>query len=146
MEPLSIEKALQGHPVRLRNGEKAYIRFKEDEFPVNQKLIGYRTPNSADYVIVGWNEEGTSHASGNLDIVGMWKAAPLVFLYWGEIARVFNYIAKDRDGEWYAYVGKPSKLDGRYHMGAACASLRALSSKIFPDCDWNESLMERPRH
>ena len=145
MEPLNIEKALKGHPVRLRNGEKAYIRYREVEFPVNRTLVGYRKPNSTEYVLLNWTKNGENTSSENLDIVGMWKSAPLVFLYWGEIKRVFNYIAKDQDGEWFAYVDKPTKRDGDYYTGTSCASLDALSNKVFPDCDWTESLMERPR-
>lgn len=147
MEPLNIEKALQGHPVRLRNGEKAYIRHFEVVLPITRKLIGYRKPNSVDYVIVSWDKDGTNMSSGNLDIVGMWKSAPLVFLYWGEISRKFNYIAKDQDGEWYAYSEKPVQLDDHFDSikGTDRTSLRALSTKVFPDCDWNESLMSRPR-
>lgn len=145
MEPLSIEKALQGHPVRLRNGEKAYIRYREDELHDEMELVGYRELSSGAYVLIRWNKNGENTSSENLDIVGMWKAASLVFLFWGVINRKFNYIAKDKDGEWYAYVDKPTKLEGHYYMGASCASLRALSAKLMPDCDWNESLMERPR-
>lgn len=147
MEPLNIEKALQGHPVRLRNGEKAYIRYKEDEFPVNRKLLGYWKPNSAEYLNISWFENGDNSSSGNLDIVGMWKSAPLVFLYWGEISTWFNYIAKDQDGQWWAYSEKPEKLGNHYDSikGTDRTSLRALSTEIFPDCEWNESLMERPR-
>lgn len=146
MEALNIELALKGHPVRLRNGEKAYIRHLETVLPVTRKLIGYRKPNSADYVLVSWTKEGENTQSGNLDIVGMWKAAPLVFLYWGEINREFNYIAKDRDGEWWAYAEKPKMDDISYDSrgGTDSVSLRSLSNKIFPDCDWYESLMERP--
>ena len=147
MEPLNIEKALQGHPVRLRNGEKAYIRYREVEFPVNRTLVGYRKLNSTEYVLLNWTKNGDHTSSENLDIVGMWKSAPLVFLYWGEINREFNYIAKDRDGEWWAYAEKPKMEDIIYDSrgGTDSVSLRALSDKIFPDCDWNESLMERPR-
>ena len=146
MEPLNIEKALQGHPVRLRNGEKAYIRHFEVVLPITRKLIGYRNPNGVEYVIVGWNKDGENLTSGNLDIVGMWKSAPLVFLYWGEISRWFNYIAKDQDGQWWAYSEKPEQLGNHYDSikGTDRTSLRALSTEIFPDCDWHESLMERP--
>ena len=147
MEPLNIEKALQGRPVRLRNGEKAYIRYKEDEFPVTRKLIGYRKPNSAEYLNISWTKDGENTSSGNLDIVGMWKSAPPVFLYWGEINSVFNYIAKDRSGYWWAYAKKPTQDDIGYDTtkGTESISLWALSDKIFPDCEWNESLMVRPR-
>ena len=147
MEPLDIEKALHGHPVRLRNGEKAYIRHKEVELRNCMELVGYRELNSGAYVLARWIKDGESTLSEDLDIVGMWKAAPLVFLYWGEIKRVFNYIAKDKDGEWWAYAEKPTKRSSIYDSsnGTDRTPLRALSTEVFPDCDWNESLMERPR-
>lgn len=148
MESLDLEKALQGHPVRLRNGEKAYIRHQEVEFPVYKELFGFREPNSGIYVPVSWNNHGKNTDTENLDIVGMWKSAPLVFLYWGEIKRVYNYIAKDKDGEWWAYANKPTRIDHEYYYDindGECTSLRALSNKIFTDCDWKDSLMERPR-
>lgn len=147
MEPLDIEKALHGRPVRLRNGEKAYIRYREVELRNCMELVGYRELNSGAYVLARWIKDGESALSEDLDIVGMWKAAPLVFLYWGEINREFNYIAKDRDGEWWAYAEKPKMDDISYdsRRGTDSVSLRALSAKVFPDCDWNESLMSRPR-
>ena len=147
MEPLNIEKALQGHPVRLRNGEKAYIRYREVELYVVRALLGYREPNSGVYVQVSWTKQGKNTASENLDIVGMGKAAPLVFLHWEKISRRFNYIAKDKDEMWWAYAEKPIQLGTHYDSikGTDSVSLRAFSNKIFPDCDWNESLMERPQ-
>lgn len=146
MELLDIEKALQGHPVRLRNGEKAYVRHQEVEFPVGRALFGYRESNSGVYIHVSWTKQGKNTASENLDIVGMWKYAPLVFLYWGEIKRVYNYIAKDKDGEWWAYANKPTLKDAYDHNGCEdTTSLKALSNKIFPDCDWKNSVIERPR-
>lgn len=128
----------------MRNGEKAYIRFGEAELHDEIELVGYRRLCSGAYALIRWNKDGENTSSENLDIVGMWKSAPLVFHYWGEISRAFNYIAKDKDGEWWAYAEKPIKLDNRYYSDSG-VSLRAMSNKKFPDCDWTESLMERPR-
>lgn len=61
-ETFDLEKALAGHPVRLRNGEKAYIRFREAELHDEIELGGYRRLCSGAYVLIRWNKDGeTNH-------------------------------------------------------------------------------------
>lgn len=44
MKPFNLEEALEGKPVRLRSGEKAYVKFQLKNCYSNPSdLIGYTT-------------------------------------------------------------------------------------------------------
>src|SRR5690625_5370083 len=75
-----LEKALQGHPVVLRNGKKAYVRHYEKELDALFPLIGYIVNDRGKVEdVCSWkdNEPNVKGAYANLedgtDIVGMWQ-------------------------------------------------------------------------
>lgn len=80
LAPFNLEKALAGEPVRLRNGQKAYIlkQLQEGQGPGqgSYPLIGYSVDsNDCFYEYMSWTLEGkfsTSLRYGE-DIVGMYK-------------------------------------------------------------------------
>lgn len=71
MEEFNGEKALKGAPVRLRNGQKAYIE-KYDEGPVFV-YSGY--VDDENETITTWTKEGTEYCfvESQRDIISMWQ-------------------------------------------------------------------------
>lgn len=144
LRPFDLEKALNGEPVVLRSGEKAYVRHFETELKTNYPLIGYAG------LVVGWTGEGCFLRGRDsiLDIVGMWSE-PLIFEHWDLLHPELKWIAKDLDGSWYAYPEKPERFQIGWsgEWGSKGSSpLDALAYHLFPECDWKESLIERPEN
>ena len=147
MSNFDLKKALKGEPVVLRNGTKAYIRHCETRFAVSRPLIGYRLSRGT-VVFIQWTECGLyswSKGESEHDIVGMW-VEPLVFEHWDLLHEDIKYLVKDDNERWYAHSGKPSKDEEERNAPRydGCYSVAALNPTIFPDCDWENSLIERP--
>lgn len=78
-EPFNLEKALQGEPVMLRNGLKAYIKYTApSEYTGEYPLKGYIIdPDSSEGITSeSWTlagKEFTLEVEYDGDIIGMWK-------------------------------------------------------------------------
>lgn len=78
-EPFNLEKALQGEPVMLRNGLKAYIKYTApSEYTGEYPLKGYIIdPDSSEGITSeSWTLAGKEFTLGveyDGDIIGMWK-------------------------------------------------------------------------
>lgn len=89
-EPFNLEKALQGHPVKLRNGQKAYVLHDEENTYARiaqsekAKYVDERClrgvviedPDEKNLLSISWTKEGRYHYhidNGTNDIVGMWR-------------------------------------------------------------------------
>lgn len=78
-EPFNLEKALQGEPVMLRNGLKAYIKYTApSEYTGEYPLKGYIIdPDSSEGITSeSWTLAGKEFTFGveyDGDIIGMWK-------------------------------------------------------------------------
>lgn len=73
LKPFNLQKALSGKAVKLRNGEKAYVRHYESELPVSdsQELFGYRANGKR----ITWGLKGNffpDSSESSLDIMGMY--------------------------------------------------------------------------
>ena len=149
-KPFDLERALKGEPVVLRDGTKAYIRHRETQIKTNYPLIGYIADGKTEGNIMSWTEDGRCfwYQEDSLsNIAGMW-VEPLVFEHWDLLNKDIKYLAKDSNGRWYGYRGKPSKeIDYWFdYSSAKYYSLEALESSLFPECDWESSLIERPEN
>ena len=149
MRPNWLDEALAGHPVALRNGCLGYVRHYETSLQMNKPLLG---------VIIGkgkvhpaaWSISGEYSASQphNSDILGL-HVESLEFLGWDVLNEFTRYIAKDADGYWYGYTSRPTiPDDARWWVvdtaGEDSCSLAGLKKELFPECDWKQSLIERP--
>lgn len=78
-EPFNLERALQGEPVKLRNGHKAFVKFQvpAEYSDVNYPLIGYQIYNDNSIGHRHWTITGSCNmendSQANFDIVGMWS-------------------------------------------------------------------------
>lgn len=147
-EKFDVERALAGEAVILRNGSKAYVRYKEEEFEMGLPLIGVDLGRER---WTTWRFNGSLYANGrdyDYDIVGMWPKEPLTVpdSFWDMLHPHYNVIAKDGSGSWYAYNKKPNKLDTVWDYGGVdFINLAAvICCSFFPDCDWEDSLILRP--
>lgn len=147
-EKFDVERALSGEPVILRNGSKAYVRYREEEVGVGLPLVGVELGRERWET---WTLSGSVYSKGhtyNYDIVGMWPKEPLTMpdSFWDIVRADITAIAKDRNGSWFGYINcKPrTNTSGWIISTGECASLTAFPRMLFPDCDWEDSLIMRP--
>ena len=148
MIKFDLEKALAGEPVVLRNGLKAYVRHHETQVKTKLPLIGYVDHGGTVGEVVSWTVDGRyywSHEDSVYNIEGMW-IEPLEFDYWHLLNKEIKHLAQDSDGRWFGYkikpfIGKFKRWEVADHV---CYPLSSLNPSLFPDCDWEHSLIERP--
>lgn len=78
-EPFNLDNALQGEPVKLRDGSKAYVKYimpseHEERYPVNGYFFDPGEPTNV--ASEQWTEEGKAYIpepNHDLDIISMWK-------------------------------------------------------------------------
>lgn len=78
-EPFNLEKALQGEPVKLRDGSKAYVKYimpseHGELYPVHGYFFDPDEPTNVE--IEQWTEEGKAYIpdpNSDSDIISMWK-------------------------------------------------------------------------
>lgn len=151
MIKFDLQKALKGEPVVLRDGTKAFVRYRETQVKTNYPLIGYVADGKTEGNIMSWTEDGRVFWDREGmwgDIVGMWSK-PIVFEHWGLLLEDIKYIAKDDNGRWFGYVRKPSKDEWGWGITLPYTDyylLAGLDRSLFPDCDWENSLLERPEN
>lgn len=79
LKPFDLESALNGEPVMLRDGSKAYVRHHETELrvPVGEELTGYVEGIGT----WAWREDGASRfddCESEYDIIGMWPKTRII--------------------------------------------------------------------
>lgn len=69
------------------------------------------------------------------------------YINWAHVAPTFNFLARDNTGDAYLYQTKPNIVYsfGNYVSSDLYVRADAIVSYAPGDCDWNESLIERPR-
>jgi hypothetical protein len=81
MKEFNLDAALNGEPVMLRNGKKAFVVYDLRNYPALMGKLGKKPLNGivfnkdgdeCKYIDVEWNEAG-SNASVQFDIIGMWE-------------------------------------------------------------------------
>lgn len=109
MKKFDLKAALNGEPVILRNGKKAYIGYKtpdnyvsdngkEIKFPLHGYII--KAYNIIEVPYMFWNINGRAHKDGidnASDIVGMWEEPKISI---EDLPKPF----KPKDGESYFYI------------------------------------------
>lgn len=109
MKEFNLDAALNGEPVMLRNGKKAYIGHKtpdnyvsdngkEIEFPLHGYII--KAYNIIEVPHMFWNINGRAYKDGvdnASDIVGMWEEPKIRI---EDLPKPF----KPKDGEPYFYI------------------------------------------
>ena len=110
MKNFDLKAALNGEPVMLRNGKKAFVVYDLRNYPALMGKLGKKPLNGivfnkdgdeCKYIDVEWNEAG-SNASVQFDIIAMWEEPKIsiedlpnpfkpkdgelfYYIYWGEI-------------------------------------------------------------
>lgn len=149
--PFDLKKALDGEPVVLRNRQKAYVRYRETEHAAGCFLVGHEMKGGRGDTLT-WTECGhlyTDKEESGYDIMGMW-AELLVFKHWNLLREEAKYLAKDEKGFWYSYTEKPELFVSEWTglgqwRGSGSLNLEGINPKLFPECDWKDSLIERPK-
>ena len=112
MKPFNLEEALAGKPVKLRGGQKAYIKYVlGDEYNTNYPLRGFveyekltdGKINTGEHI---WTLDGnfSTFEESEIDIVGMWEEPkPKRFINGIEVPEPIS-LDNLRDGMRYWYV------------------------------------------
>lgn len=108
MEPFDLEKALAGEPVKLNNGNKAYIIGKvKEEYEPKYCLLGYRINKNTSIKPETWDVTGYAGIPyQELSIAGMWeepKPKPKRFINGIEVPEPVTEETWE-NGEVYYYV------------------------------------------
>src|SRR5690625_851916 len=106
----NLEAALGGEPVRLRRGEKAYVRHHEEERYTTLRLFGYTySPYMRRYIPLVWTADGKSRqdrVEHGDDIVGMWQESAKTKVINGH--KVPDISFTPEEGEMY-YIPDPCR-------------------------------------
>lgn len=83
MKPFNLEAALNGEPVMLRNGQKAFVRHHETEQPIGTcwQLWGIRDHKNGSTGLMSWSKDGSYDIDGcvsNLDIISMYPKTRII--------------------------------------------------------------------
>lgn len=125
MKKFDLKAALNGEPVMLRNGQKAYIKYNllDEIKSLNVKvgmypLVGYRL--EYNYINnTSWDVLGVAkyHATREYDIIGMWEE-PKKQISIEDLPKPF----KPKDGEPFYYInwGKIHCEHGYSERGSTC--------------------------
>nr|DAW48570.1 MAG TPA: hypothetical protein [Caudoviricetes sp.] len=109
MKEFNLDAALNGEPVMLRNGKKAYIGYKTPDYYVSDNgkeikfpLHGYiiKAYNIIEIPYMFWNINGRAYKDGidnASDIVGMWEEPKISI---EDLPKPFY----PKMGEWFYYV------------------------------------------
>lgn len=149
MRPEWLDKALAGHPVALRDGKKAYVRHCEEDLETKFPLSGFFILDGVAYSC-NWllNGRRSINAKYPEDIVGLWEVPAPIFKHWHLLRKEITQIAKDEDGVWYGYDISPfmetTVWTNAGRGNANLYGLQGLDPSLFPECDWKQSLIERP--
>lgn len=109
MKEFDLKAALNGEPVMLRNGKKAFVVYDLRNYPALMGKLGKKPLNGivfnkdgdeCKYIDVEWNEAG-SNASVQFYIIAMWEEPKISI---EDLPNPF----KPKDGEpfYYIYRGK----------------------------------------
>ena len=122
MKPFDLQEALNGAPIKLRNGNKAFITFnlsnlKDWSKVTDRPLIGYSLNKSESLEdLHSWTLCGWSMGGSNLfDIVGMWEEPELTSEQVLEKAYQEGLRVRLDDGFEYPVIGKAR--GGSYLLG-----------------------------
>lgn len=122
MKPFDLQEALNGAPIKLRNGNKAFITFnlsnlKDWSKVTDRPLIGYSLNKSESLEdLYSWTLCGWSMGWSNLfDIVGMWEEPQLTSEQVLEKAYQEGLRVRLDDGFEYPVIGKAR--GGSYLLG-----------------------------
>lgn len=65
---------------------------------------------------------------------------------WVQVSPEWKWLAKDEKGIGYLFTSKPYRTDAYWTLRDSTASAKATTFASFQrgDCDWRESLVERP--
>nr|DAX79470.1 MAG TPA: hypothetical protein [Caudoviricetes sp.] len=115
MKKFDLKAALNGEPVMLRNGKKAFVVYDLRNYPTLMGKLGKKPLNGivlnedgdkCKYIDVEWNEAG-SNASVQFDIIRMWQDPKIRI---EDLPKPF----KPRKDEEYFYLGCNTVYSKRY--------------------------------
>ena len=113
MKEFNLDEALNGKPVKLRNGNKAFICYKLsrdfkywDGSPINFNICGYILNFNGDITMLNtaWKEDGKwtmDETKSDRDIIAMWEEPKISI---EDLPRPF--IPQDNEPYYYIHNGK----------------------------------------
>ena len=147
-KPVWLEAALEGAALICRDGSTAYVRYVEEKLHPSPQLVGVVIPAKGKprlqaRPLGGGDDEPLLY---DFDIIGL---APPVFESWHLVNPEIKFLAKDWAGHWFGFSLRPQLSENLKIWACEKAQdytpARILPPDLFPECDWQHSLSERPR-
>lgn len=151
MKEFDLKAALNGEPVMLRNGKKAFVVYDLRNHPTLMGKLGKKPLNGivlnedgdkCKYIDVEWNEAG-SNASVQFDIIRMWQEPKISIEdlpkpFYPEESNGYFYIS---DGEvaYNLYHSKYSESSAQIARNGQCFRTEEDAQKWL---DFMKSMME----
>lgn len=155
-EPFNLERALQGEPVQLRNGTKAFVlaQANQPKELLAYALIGYIIEDDFTKRLGLWGINGrvSEDYESNKDIIGMWKepvplyphTLPKPIREFGTLEKVWFIRIEEGDNIYIpAFSYKGSDWTERQHKRLENGFYYATKEACQKVCDW---LMNRSKH
>lgn len=127
---------------RLREGKRAliYAVHQQNYLPIHGAVL----LRDGSFGVWAWALDGTSPfgtEGTTLDSRIDWRdeLAPI----WWALQPEFKWIARDKDGEWWAYKEKPERGDEEWIPGSKTTPIIGFVI-LAHACQWDETLTERP--
>lgn len=124
---------------RTRDGHKVRIYATDgaSPYPIHGAIL-----NTNGWSMSMWIADGIHHRGDTsfYDLVAEWIAKP----EWPGVAVWHNWVARDKDGRWFAYVDRPDiRGSERWMPNGDYDSIPPAYAPKWTG-DWRESLIERP--
>ena len=115
----------------------------EDTYPVLVKFW-----NSDDFII-SYTTDGKFHNQGNITLfpypVEVIKSLTKPSIDWSHVSSEYNYLAQDSNGDGYLCGKNPHRMSMAWSMETPIRAT-AFTSYVPGTCDWEDSLIERPKN
>lgn len=141
---LNLTKEHKRKRFKTRQGDPVIIVHVETELDVKRPVIGY-VLNAGRWIILTWELTGKflrESESGN----DLMEADPPVFEHWDILSPTIVAIAKNANGNWHGFTEIPQKDPFRWHPRGGSHFPLCFLNASFPDCHWEDSLIERPNN
>lgn len=141
---LNLTKEHERKYFKNRRGNLVFIANVETELEVELPVLGYEMREGV-WKSTAWNLDG--RLCKNKELIGdITEEYTPVFEHWNLLTETIVAIAKNANGNWHGFTEIPQKDNYRWTPGGGSHFPLCFLNVQFPECDWEDSLIERPNN
>ena len=141
---LNLTKEHERKRFKTRRGNPVVIVHVETELEVEHPVIGYEYYGGT-WSPLTWELTG-KYRRASESYKDLLEADPLVFQHWDILSPSIVAIAKNANGNWHGFTEIPQKDNYRWTPGGGSHFPLCFLNAQFPECHWEDSLIERPNN